>query len=132
MTTGIYVIDLSDNLNPMIFGELEFPDYSSYLHPISDSLLLGIGQNVNPNRFPTLASNENDMSPVIEGAKVTLFDVSDPTKPREIKSFVYEDGYTPVEYNYHALTYLATNDGKHKFALPVSVGYMKHTQVKTV
>ena len=65
MTTGIYVIDLSDNLNPMIFGELEFPDYSSYLHPISDSLLLGIGQNVNPNRFPTLASNENDMSPVI-------------------------------------------------------------------
>jgi hypothetical protein len=120
-TDPLYIIDLADNTKPVITGELEIPGYSSYLHPLSDNLLLGIGQNVDPNRFTTVADNtgSEQSSPVIEGAKVTLFDISDLQAPKEIKSIVYADGYTPVEYNYHALTYLPVADGTFRFALPV-------------
>ena len=57
-----YVLDLSNPKKPEIKGELKIPGYSSYLHPISDDLILGIGK---------------------EGSvvKVSLFDVSDPTNP---------------------------------------------------
>ena len=127
-TDPLYVIDLSDNNNPKIAGALEIPGYSAYLHPISDSLLLGIGQNVDENRVAFIDEstvNDDDTSqtstvaPVIEGAKVSLFDVSDISAPREIKSIVYENGYTPVEYDYKALSHVTTESGTHRFALPI-------------
>jgi uncharacterized secreted protein with C-terminal beta-propeller domain len=123
-TDPLYVIDLSDNTNPIITGELEVPGYSAYLQPLSDNLLLGIGQNVDDDTVVNFANNINntdktDVSPVIEGAKVTLFDVSELNSPREITSIVFEDGFTPVEYDYHALTYLPMSDGSFRFALPV-------------
>ena len=127
-TDPLYVIDLKDNNNPKITGALEIPGYSAYLHPISDSLLLGVGQQVDENRItlteePAITDEETSEStsvaPVIEGAKVSLFDVSDITAPREIKSIVYENGYTPVEYDYKALSHLVTENGSHRFALPI-------------
>jgi len=123
-TDPLYVIDLSDNTKPFITGELEIPGYSAYLQPLSENLLLGIGQNVDDDTVVNFANNLNnadklDVSPVIEGAKVTLFDVSELNAPREITSIVFEDGFTPVEYDYHALTYLPMSDGSFRFALPV-------------
>jgi len=123
-TDPLYVIDLSDNTNPNIAGELEIPGYSAYLQPLSDNLLLGIGQNVDDGRVTILedTNSANDaltVSPVIEGAKVTLFDVSEIASPREITSIVFENAYTPVEYDYHALTYLPMVDGSFRFALPM-------------
>ena len=121
-TDPLYVIDLEDNEQLKITGALEIPGYSSYLHPISDSLLVGIGQNVDPNRLFLAEDdgiNANEITPVIEGAKISLFDVSNMNDPIEIKSIVYENGYTPVEFDYHALTYLKTEDNTHRFGLPV-------------
>ncbi len=122
-TDPLYVIDLTDHANPSITGELEIPGYSAYLHPLSDSLLLGIGQNID-DRMTVLEQGVNttdsvDFAPVIEGAKVTLFDVSELESPREISSIVFDSGYTPVEHNYHALTYLPMSDGSFRFALPI-------------
>jgi len=127
-TDPLYVIDLSDNNNPKITGALEIPGYSAYLHPISEDLLLGIGQNVDENRVTLLdqpiGTNEENIvnttiAPVIEGAKVSLFDISDVNAPREIQSIVYENGYTPVEYDYKALSHVVTENGNHRFALPI-------------
>ena len=121
-TDPLYVIDLSDNEQLKITGALEIPGYSSYLHPISDSLLVGIGQNVDPNRLfftDDNVNNADEITPIIEGAKISLFDVSNMNDPIEIKSIVYENGYTPVEFDYHALTYLKTEDNTHRFGLPV-------------
>jgi uncharacterized secreted protein with C-terminal beta-propeller domain len=127
-TDPLYVIDLSDNNNPKITGELEIPGYSAYLHPISDNLLLGIGQNIDANRVilidQTVTIDEENINnikidPVIEGAKVSLFDISDVNAPREIQSIVYENGYTPVEYDYKALSHAITENGNHRFALPI-------------
>jgi len=94
------------------------------LQPLSEDLLLGIGQNVDDNSVINFAESNTNVdtvavSPVIEGAKVTLFDVSELDSPREITSIVFEDGYTPVEYDYHALTYLPMSDGSFRFALPI-------------
>lgn len=116
-TNPLYVVNLSNNEQPYISGALEIPGYSSYLHPISDNLLVGIGQNVDLNRITT--STENTTTPIIEGAKISLFDVSDITNPTEINSIVYEGGYSPVEFNYHALTYLQTNENTYRFGLPI-------------
>lgn len=129
-TDPLYVIDLSDNNTPKITGALEIPGYSAYLHPISDNLLLGIGQNIDENRVtfiaqPTIINEESTetenttIAPVIEGAKVSLFDISDVSAPREIHSIIYENGYTPVEYDYKALSHVVTENGTHKFALPI-------------
>jgi len=42
----LYTIDLSEPASPRVAGKLELQGYSSYLHPLSDGLLLGIGQDV--------------------------------------------------------------------------------------
>lgn len=121
-TDPLYVLDLSDTEQIKITGALEIPGYSSYLHPISDNLLVGIGQNVDPNRMGLIeidTVNAEETTPIVEGAKFSLFDVSNMDNPLEIHSIVYENGYTPVEFDYHALTYLETADNTHRFGLPV-------------
>lgn len=113
-TDPLYVIDLSKPESPLLQGALEIPGYSAYLHPISDNLLLGIGQNVQ------IRDGNNDDLPEVEaGAQVSLFDVSNPKAPVLLGSQVYKDSYSPVEFNYHALTYLNKGDGMHRVALPI-------------
>jgi len=107
----LYVLDLSEPLNPAIAGELEIPGYSAYLQPLNENYVLGIGQQINPN-----IGNSNN---VVEGAKVELYDVSDMTSPQVVSTLVFENGYTPVEWDYHALTQLKVSDDLFKFALPV-------------
>jgi len=119
-TDPLYVLDITDSMNPLIRGELEVPGYSSYLHPVSATLLLGIGQNVGLGIFEindgqTLLAED---FPLMEGAKVSLFDVSDLSAPKEIRSLVFEGAYTPVEYNYHAFTSLATEGDSYRIAIP--------------
>lgn len=118
-TDPLYVIDLEDPLSPLLKGALEVPGYSAYLHPISDQLLLGVGQNVNPERLTGDGTDSADPSPIIEGAKVSLFDISNIANPKEIRSIVFEGAYTPVEFDYHALSYLTLADKTTRFAIPI-------------
>jgi uncharacterized secreted protein with C-terminal beta-propeller domain len=67
----LWVIDLSDPTNPTILGELEVPGVSTYIHPISDNLLLTIGIGPGPDGLGL------DWSIT----QVSLFDVTDPTTP---------------------------------------------------
>ena len=112
----LYVINLSDGSNPFIEGSLEIPGFSSYIHPLDNNFLLGIGQQISPQQFiepqPDVIS-----APVLEGMKVSLFDVRDPSNPIELSSLVTPNAYTPVEYEYKALSVLNTN-GNYQFALP--------------
>ncbi|WP_158966389.1 beta-propeller domain-containing protein [Paraglaciecola sp. L3A3] len=113
----LYVIDLATPTAPKVLGELEIPGFSNYLHPLDNDYLLGVGQQVNIRNL-----SENGQQPVEpitqEGMKVSLFDITDPTKPIEVNSLVTANSYTPVEYDYHALSVLNTN-GRYQFALPV-------------
>ena len=81
-TDPLFVIDLTDVKAPKILGELKIPGYSAYLHPVGDGLVMGVG----------LDGTESGTN---GGMKVSLFDVSDPTKPVECGKFTMS-GYNAV------------------------------------
>lgn len=60
----LFVIDLGIPTQPRILGALHVPGFSSYLHPLGDGHLLGIGM-------------ENS------SVKLSLFNVTDPQQPQE-------------------------------------------------
>ena len=112
----LYVIDLSDNTAPFVAGELEIPGFSTYLHPMDNGYLLGIGQEVQQQNLPETGTQPTIM-PVSSGMKVSLFDVSDATNPIELSNVSYQDTYTPAEYDYRALSVLKNGD-QYQFAMP--------------
>ena len=112
----LYVIDLSDAEAPFISGELTIPGFSSYLHPMENGLLLGIGQQVIGANIPE-AGEQPMTTPVEDGMKVSLFDVIDPENPILLNEYVWSDTYTGAEYDYRALSVLKTQTG-YRFALP--------------
>ena len=93
----LYVIDLSNPEDPKILGELEMPGYSDYLHPVSDSLVLGIGKDA-------IASEDGTFS-WYQGVKLALFDVSDPTALSVVDSLIIGERGTESEVlvDHHAL-----------------------------
>ncbi|GAC15408.1 beta-propeller domain-containing protein [Aliiglaciecola lipolytica] len=113
----LYVIDLTDNTAPSIMGSLEIPGFSSYLHPLENGLLLGIGQQVSMEDIPD-SGDVFIAPPTTSGMKISLFDIRDAQNPVELKSIVVSDAYTPVEFNYKALSVLE-EEGHYQFALPV-------------
>lgn len=102
----LYVIDLSDPTNPTVEGELKIPGYSSYLHPVGDGLLVGVGQDA-------------DLDGRTLGTQLSLFDVSDPTDPRRVDT-VDIGGHTSAEHDHHAFLWWAA-DGT--IAIPVSASW---------
>jgi hypothetical protein len=88
-TDPFYVLDLSDPTDPRIAGELKIPGVSTYLHPIGDHMVLGIGQDATEEGRTT-------------GLKLSLFDVSDPARPREVSVWTMPDSYSPAENDHRA------------------------------
>ena len=89
-----YVLDLSEPRNMSVQGELKIPGFSSYLHPISDTLVLGVGQD---------ATDEGRTT----GTKVSLFDVSDPANPLEVDVWTLPDGFSDAEFDHRAFLWWA-------------------------
>jgi uncharacterized secreted protein with C-terminal beta-propeller domain len=88
-TDPLYVLDLSDPQRPVSRGELHVSGFSSYLHPIGNELLLGIGQEVERNQQV--------------GAQVSTFNVSDVRNPWLRSRIVYRHGWTDAQHDPHAL-----------------------------
>jgi hypothetical protein len=88
----LYVIDLTDPTAPSVAGELKIPGFSTYLHPIGDGLLIGVGQDA-------------DDTGRTRGAKVSLFDVSNPADPRELDVIVFPDAHSEAEWDHRAFLY---------------------------
>ncbi len=88
-TDPFYVLDLSDPSNPRIAGELKIPGVSTYLHPVGDHMVLGIGQDATEEGRTT-------------GLKLSLFDVSDPAQPRQVSVWTMPDSYSPAENDHRA------------------------------
>jgi len=78
-TDPLFVIDLSNPIQPGILGELKIPGYSDYLHPYDKTHIIGIGKD----------TYENSAGGIIPtGVKIALFDVSDLNNPRVVDSRV--------------------------------------------
>ena len=89
-----YTIDLSDPAEPAVVGELKIPGFSSYLHPIGDGLVLGVGSDADENGRVT-------------GAKVSLFDVSDLADPREVAVWTAPSGWNDIGWDHRAFLWWA-------------------------
>ena len=88
----LYVIDLADPTAPAVAGELKIPGFSTYLHPIGDGLLIGVGQDA-------------DDTGRTQGTKVSLFDVSNPAAPSELDVIVFPDAHSEAEWDHRAFLY---------------------------
>jgi uncharacterized secreted protein with C-terminal beta-propeller domain len=91
-TDPLYALDLSDPARPAVRGELKIPGFSSYLHPVDDATLIGIGQ---------AATGEGRTL----GTQVSLFDVSDLTSPRRIAQRELNSDWSEAESDHHAVLY---------------------------
>jgi Beta propeller domain len=67
-TDPLYVLDLKDPAHPKVTGELKIPGFSSYLHPIDETHVLGVG-------------TDGNQQGATGGTVVSMFDVSDPAHP---------------------------------------------------
>ena len=84
-TDPLFVIDLTDPTKPEIKGELKIPGFSSYLHPIGNNLVIGVGEG-------------GTMNGTDGSAKVSLFDVSNPYNPKEIDNYTVADAYFDTDH----------------------------------
>ena len=100
----LYVIDLADPADPLIAGELEVTGFSDFLHPVTDELLLGLGQGETG------------------GVKLELFDVSDLSAPlsRGAVTIGEPNGYSEARWDRHAFTYQADVAGVDRFTVPAT------------
>jgi uncharacterized secreted protein with C-terminal beta-propeller domain len=89
-TDPLYSLDLSDPAKPKVTGEIKITGYSAHLQPIGVDRLIGIGQ-------------EADGDGRTQGTQVSLFDVSDPAKPRRLAQYQIPGGHSEAEYDPHAL-----------------------------
>lgn len=90
-TDPLYSLDLSDPKNPKILGELKLPGYSTYLHPLGENLLMGIGYDGDEENAKT------------ENLKIALFDISDMTAVSVLDEFVIKNSYSDANYEPKAL-----------------------------
>ena len=122
-TDPLYVLDLSDQENPVVAGELEVTGFSDFLHPVNDDLLLGLGQD------------ENGL------VKLELFNVASMDNPMSQTAMSIGLGsnwsYSPARYNRHAFTYQQVSETTDRFSVPVTLssssdmGYFQENRLYT-
>ncbi len=99
-----FIIDMSNPSAPKVAGQLKIPGYSSYLHPLDATHVIGLGKENN-----TL--------------KLSLFDVSNVNAPTEIAKYIVSASYSDSSalYDPHAFLFDAQ---KQMLVIPVSVNDM--------
>jgi hypothetical protein len=87
-----FVYDLSDPTAPTRLGELKIPGFSSYLHPIGENHVLGVGYD--GGGWP-------------RQVKASLFNVTDPMNPTEQSVLILGDYFTGSRalWDPHAFTF---------------------------
>lgn len=117
VTDPLYVLDLSDSTDPKIAGELKIDGYSDYLHPISETLLLGLGKDAIPDESSAQGDGRGAW---YQGVKLSLIDITDPSNPKEADKIVLGKRGTESTalFTHHGLTGLKVND-IYRVAIPV-------------
>ncbi len=94
-----FVVGLSDPAHPTLLGELTIPGFSTYLHPVDATHILGIG-------------SENGT------LKVSLYDVTDPAKPTEAAKYLVAGYYSWSQAMYEHKAFLFDRE-KQLLVIPV-------------
>jgi uncharacterized secreted protein with C-terminal beta-propeller domain len=88
----LFTIDLSTPTAPEAMGELKIPGYSSYLHPIGEDHILGVGM-------------DGDWDGGISGVAISLFDVSDFSDPKQQDQVTLDcdSSWSEALFDHHAI-----------------------------
>ena len=115
----LFVIDLSNEKNPKVLGQLYIPGYSTYLHPYDENHLIGIGMETKKIINKDISGKVISTTDRIVGMKMALFDVSNVKNPKEISKTVIGDSRTTsaVLTNPKALLF---SKEKNLLAIPVN------------
>jgi len=93
----LFVIDLADPLKPRVVGELKVPGFSTYLHPLDSTHLLGVGRDVDSETGR------------VRGLQLSIFDVGDPAAPRRAATYTFEgdgwESWSPALWDHHAIAW---------------------------
>ena len=115
----LWVIDVADETNPTILGELKVPGVSTYIHPLSKDHLLTIGFG---------PANEDGTGLDWAGTQLSLFDISDATDPQQsdvlrlspvskANEYMWTWSWSEANYEHKAFQYWAP---KSMLAVPLS------------
>ncbi len=91
-TDPLYTVDLSDPSHPRVVGSLALTGFSAYLHPVSSSELIGVGQSA-------------DAMGHVGGTQVSLFDVAELAAPTRLATYALADSSSTAEFDPHAFLY---------------------------
>jgi uncharacterized secreted protein with C-terminal beta-propeller domain len=107
----LYVIDASIPEKPVVEGMLKIPGYSTYLHIVDENHILGFGYDTEQSSWGGTING---------GLKISMFDVTNPDRPKEIETEIIGKAgtYSEVLYNHKALMF-SLNKGL--MAFPVYV-----------
>lgn len=114
----LFTLDLSNPAQPTTLGELKVPGFSTYIHVLDENHLLTIGRNA------------DEETGVQKELKLSVFDISDMTLPKEVSTYLeLKDLWSEAEWDHHAFSYYASRstlaipvqlyDGSYKSALSV-------------
>jgi uncharacterized secreted protein with C-terminal beta-propeller domain len=107
-----FTIDLSNPNNPEVLGYLKIPGFSTYLHPVDENHIIGIGKDAVASDNPTFAW--------YQGLKLALFDVSDFENPQEVENVIIGDRGTDSSALYDHKAFLFDRE-KELLVIPVSL-----------
>jgi uncharacterized secreted protein with C-terminal beta-propeller domain len=116
-----FVIDLKDAKNPKILGALKIPGYSNYLHPYDENHVIGFGKEVDASiDADKVHSDDAVYYTAIQGMKVSIFDVTDVSNPKEQWKTVIGDRGTesPLLNDHKALLF---DKDRGLLAFPITV-----------
>lgn len=108
-TDPLLVIDLNNPASPKVLGELKIPGYSTYLQTYDDNHLIGIGMN----------TTENNNIAKTDGVKLSLYDISNLSAPKEVSTVKIDADSSTSEALYNHKAFLFSKD-KNLIAFPVS------------
>jgi len=113
----LFVIDLKDPYNPEELGYLKVTGYSDYLHPYDENHIIGIGkETTDAGEFAWY-----------QGVKISLFDVTDVSNPREISKVEIGDRGTdsPVLWDHKAFLF---DKARNLLVMPVLVAEVDESE----
>lgn len=103
-----FVLDLKNPKSPQVLGELKMPGFSTYLHPLDENHIIGLGMDVD---------DQGDFS-WSQGLKLATFDVTTGATPAVVDEEIIGGAGTSSEalHDHHAFTFDAESG---LLALPV-------------
>lgn len=105
-TDPLFIIDLSKAKEPKIEGSVEITGFSTLLHPVGKTKLLGIGY---------ATEDTGDTMEVQSGIKLALFDIKNSTEPKVLDSKSFVDLYSDVQDDHRAFM---VNKKRKYYAVP--------------